>query len=236
MTSPPSRPGGARNGAVRGVLLDVDGTLLLSNQAHAEAFAVAFREAGLDIPAERVRPLIGMGSDKLLPELTGLDEEGEEGKAIVERKKAAFRELLPAVSPAPGARALLERLRDRGLTLVVATSAGSDELDPLLERAGVRDLIDGRTSSSDVERSKPDPDIVAAAVERSGHPAGSLVMLGDTPYDVAAARRAGVRIVAVRCGGWGDADLAGAAAVYDDPAHLLRELDGSPLAAGSDDA
>ena len=97
----------------------------------------------------------------------------------------------------------------------------------------MRDLIEARTSSSDVERSKPDPDIVAAAVERSGHPAGSLVMLGDTPYDVAAARRAGVRIVAVRCGGWGDADLSGAAAVYDDPAHLLRELDRSPLVNGA---
>ena len=228
MTSP--SPSARSRGALRGVLLDVDGTLLLSNQAHAEAFAIAFREAGRDIPAERVRPLIGMGSDKLLPELTGLDEESDEGQAIVARKKEAFRTLLPAVEPAPGARALLERLRDRGLTLVVATSAGSDELDPLLERAGVGDLIDARTSSSDVERSKPDPDIVAAAVERSGHPAAALVMLGDTPYDVAAARRAGVRLVAVRCGGWGDDDLAGAAAVYDDPGHLLRELDRSPLA------
>jgi len=228
MASP--SPSSRERGAVRGVLLDVDGTLLLSNQAHAEAFATAFREAGRDIPADRVLPLIGMGSDKLLPELTGLDEESDEGKALVERKKEAFRALLPQVQPAPGARALLERLRDRGLALVVATSAGEDELDPLLERAGVRDLIDERTSSSDVERSKPDPDIVAAAVKRSGHPPASLVMLGDTPYDVAAARRAGVSIVAVRCGGWGDDDLAGAAAVYDDPAHLLRELDRSPLA------
>lgn len=229
MASPSSRD----RGALRGVLLDVDGTLLLSNQAHAEAFAIAFRESGRDIPAERVRPLVGMGSDKLLPELTGLDEESDEGRAIVERKKDAFRTLLPEVRPAPGARALLERLRDRGLVLVVATSAGEDELDPLLERAGVRDLIDAQTSSSDVERSKPDPDIVAAAVQRSGHPPGSLVMLGDTPYDVEAARRAGVPLVAVRCGGWGDADLAGAVAVYDDPAHLLRELDRSPLASGT---
>ena len=230
-TPSPSAP---ERGTLRGVLLDVDGTLLLSNQAHAEAFAIAFREAGHDIPAERVRPLIGMGSDKLIPQLTGLDEESPEGQAIGERKKAAFATLLPEVKPAPGARALLERLRDRGLVLVVATSAGSDELDPLLDRAGVRDLIDERTSSSDVEHSKPDPDIVAAAVQRSGHPAGALVMLGDTPYDVEAARRAGVALVAVRCGGWDDADLAGAAAVYDDPAHLLRELDRSPLAAPED--
>lgn len=218
--------------ALRGVLLDVDGTLLLSNQAHAEAFAIAFREAGIDIPADRVRPLIGKGSDKLIPELTGLDAESDEGRRLGERKKEAFTTLLTSVAPAPGARALLERLRDRGLTLVVATSAGSDELGPLLDRAGIADLMDAKTSSSDVEHSKPDPDIVQAAVKKSGYPASALVMLGDTPYDVEAATRAGVAIVAVRCGGWGDADLAGAAAIYDDPAHLLRELDRSPLAGG----
>ena len=145
------------------MLLDVDGTLLLSNQAHAESFAIAFRESGREIPAERVRPLIGMGGDKLIPELTGLDAESDEGRRIAERKKEAFLTLLPQVRPAPGARALLERLRDRGLVLVVATSAGSDELGPLLEQAGIADLIDEQTSSSDVEHSKPDPDIVTAA-------------------------------------------------------------------------
>ena len=208
----------------------MDGTLLLSNQAHAEAFAIAFRESGRDIPADRVRRLIGMGSDKLLPTLTGLDAESDEGKRLADRKKEAFTALLPAVRPAPGARALLERLRDRGLALVVATSAADDELGALLERAGIADLVDDHTSSSDVENSKPDPDIVVAAARKTGHPASSLVMLGDTPYDVEAAQRAGVAIIAVRCGGWEDADLAGAAAVYDDPAHLLRELDRSPLA------
>jgi phosphoglycolate phosphatase-like HAD superfamily hydrolase len=137
------------------------------------------------------------------------------------------------VQPAPGARALLERLRADGLTLVVATSAGSDELDALLDRAGIADLLDERTTSSDVENSKPDPDVITAAARRSGEPPAALVMLGDTPYDVEAALRAGVRVVGVRCGGWTDAELAGAAAVYDDPAHLLRELERSPLAGGA---
>ncbi len=208
----------------------MDGTLLLSNQAHAEAFAVAFRESGRDIPADRVRRLIGMGSDKLLPTLTGLDVESDEGKRLADRKKEVFTTLLRAVRPAPGARELLERLRDRGLALVVATSAADDELGALLERAGIADLVDDHTSSSDVENSKPDPDIVVAAARKTGHPASALVMLGDTPYDVEAAQRAGVPIIAVRCGGWEDAALVGAAAVYDDPAHLLRELDRSPLA------
>jgi HAD superfamily hydrolase (TIGR01509 family) len=214
---------------VRGVLLDVDGTLLLSNRAHAETWAAALAEAGYDVPAERVLRMVGMGGDKMLPQLIGVETDSPEGERLVARKKALFTERLHAVRPAPGARALLERLRAEGRVLVVATSAEEDELRGLLRQAGIEDLIDERTTSSDVERSKPDPDIVAAAVRRSGHPPEALVMLGDTPYDVEAALGAGVALVGVRCGGWDDAALAGAVAVYDDPAHLLRELDGSPL-------
>lgn len=215
---------------VRGVLLDVDGTLLLSNEAHAEAWARALAEAGHDVPASRVLPLVGMGSDKLLPTLVGVELESEEGERLSERRAEHFERLLPGVRPAPGARALVERLRAGGCRLVVATSADGDELDALLRQAGVDDLLDEATTSSDVERSKPDPDIVSAAASRAELPPSSLVMLGDTPYDVKAATRAGVTLVAVRCGGWDDASLAGAAAVYDDPAHLLRELADSPLA------
>lgn len=216
---------------VRGVLLDVDGTLLLSNDAHAEAWSEALREAGRDVPASRVRDLVGMGGDKVLAVL-GLEEGTDEADRIVREKKRRFAERLGALRPAPGARALLERLLADGCTLVVATSAEEDELRGLLRQAEVDDLIEEHTTASDVERSKPDPDIVAAAAEQSGLPLDRLVMLGDTPYDVEAALRAGVRVVAVRCGGWDDASLAGAAAVYDHPEHLLRELDRSPLAGG----
>ena len=215
--------------AGRGVLLDVDGTLLLSNDAHAEAWSEALREAGRDVPASRVRDLVGMGGDKVLAVL-GLEEGTEEADRIVREKKRRFAERLGDLRPAPGARALVERLLADGCTLVVATSAEDDELRGLLRQAEVDDLIAEHTTASDVERSKPDPDIVVAAAERSGLPLDRLVMVGDTPYDVAAARGAGVRVVAVRCGGWDDASLTGAAAVYDHPEHLLRELDRSPLA------
>jgi len=212
----------------RGVLLDVDGTLLLSNDAHAETWAAALRESGRDVPAARVRPLVGMGGDKLLPAL-GVDVDEDEANRLARRKKELFTAQLGALRPAPGARALLERLHADGYVLVVATSADDEELQGLLRQAGIADLLDGRTTSSDVAHSKPDPDVVATAAARSGLPPAALVMLGDTPYDVAAARSAGVTAVGVRCGGWDDAALAGAAAVYDDPAHLLRELHRSPL-------
>jgi phosphoglycolate phosphatase-like HAD superfamily hydrolase len=128
---------------------------------------------------------------------------------------------------------LLHRLRDDGIKLVVATSAGGDEVEGLLEQAGVEDLIQAATSSSDAEESKPDPDIVEAALEQAGFPPDQVVMLGDTPYDVEAATRAGIAIVAVRTGGWEDADLRGAVAVYDDPAALLEAFDESPLGRGN---
>lgn len=215
---------------VRGVLIDVDGTLLVSNRAHAEAFADIFRDAGYDVTADQVEPLIGMGGDKLIPTLTGLDAEAGEGKRLAEAKKKRFREAyLPHLEPTPGARALVERLLRAGLSLVVATSAGGDEVKGLLERAGVADLLPEKTSSSDAENSKPDPDILHAALEKGELAPHEAVMLGDTPYDIEAATRAGVACIALRSGGWDDADLRGAAAIYDDPADLVAHLGDSPL-------
>jgi HAD superfamily hydrolase (TIGR01509 family) len=215
---------------VRAVILDVDGTLVLSNDAHARAFVEAGEELGHPADFAVVRRLIGKGGDKLIPEAFGFEADSEPGERLAARKKEIFRERhLPSLQPAPGARALLERLLRESFTLVVATSAGGDEVGELLDAAGVADLIEEATSSSDAEESKPDPDIVEAALRKTGEPAGAVVMIGDTPYDVEAARRAGVAIVAVRTGGWRDADLAGAAAVYDDPADLLEHLERSPL-------
>jgi HAD superfamily hydrolase (TIGR01509 family) len=218
--------------AVQGVLLDIDGTLIDSNDAHARSWVETFAEFGYDVPFEKVRPLIGMGGDKLLAEAVGVEEESDEGKQMSRRRRERFlADYLPTLRPFPKARALVERMRDDGLTIVVATSANEDEMTPLLERAGVADLVEAATSSSDAEHSKPDPDIVKAALDRAGHPAGATVMLGDTPYDVEAAGRAGVAVIAFRCGGWWtDADLAGAIAIYDGPADLLARLDRSPLA------
>jgi phosphoglycolate phosphatase-like HAD superfamily hydrolase len=120
-------------------------------------------------------------------------------------------------------------MRDDGLKLVVASSAKEDELKPLLEIAGAADLIEEKTSSEDAENSKPDPDIVKAALDGAGFAAAEAVMLGDTPYDIEAATRAGVRVIAFRSGGWDDAHLADAIAIYDGPADLLAHYDESPL-------
>jgi len=217
----------------RVVLFDVDGTLIDSNDAHARAWEDVFREEGYAARFADVRPLIGMGGDKLLPTVIGVDAESERGKALGERRKRIFKErYLPRLRPFPGARALLERMRAAGLTLVVATSAQEDELAGLLDAAGVADLFAETTTSSDADSSKPDPDIIEAALERAGRvaPDGAL-MVGDTPYDVEAALRAGIRAIAFRCGGgWPDEAFAGAAAIYDGPADLLARLDESPIA------
>lgn len=220
---------------IRAVILDVDGTLILSNDAHAQAFVDAARELGHPQGTfEEVRRLIGMGGDKLIPRVFGFEKETPEGKALSDRKGEIFRErYLPELEPAPGARSLLHRLRDDGIKLVVATSAQKRDLQGLLERAGVEDLIQESTSASEVEESKPDPDVVESALEDAGFPAEQVLMVGDTPYDVEAAGRAGVRILGVRCGGWGDEDLRGAVAIYEHPADLLARYDESPLGRGS---
>jgi len=200
-----ARDDDASRGAVEAVLLDIDGTLLDSNDAHAQSWSDAFRESGLEIGSETVRPLIGMGADKLLPTLTGFSADSDQGKRLIDRRKEIFtKEYLPAVRPFPRATDLLERMRADGLRLVVATSASAEELGGLLKALGAEWLIDEKTTSSDAERSKPDPDIVRVALDKAGVGPERSVMLGDTPYDVEAAQRALVRVVAVRCGGWGD--------------------------------
>lgn len=215
----------------KGALLDVDGTLIDSNDAHARAWVEALAERGIAVDLDTVRRLIGKGSDKLLPELTGIEKESREGEEITARRTAIFLERhLPTLRPFPAARALLERMLSEGLSLTVATSANADELEALLGAADVQDLLPRRTSSDDADRSKPDPDIVKAALARAGLAAHEAVMLGDTPYDVEAAVRAKVAIVALRCGGWSDAELRGAVAVYDDPAELLERFATSPFA------
>ena len=215
------------------VVLDIDGTLIDSNDAHAHAWVDVGREFGHEIDFHHVRRLIGMGGDKVLPQVAGLEEDTDEGQRMKERRGEIFRErYLPTLKAFPDARALLERFRDDGYALVVATSASKEDMDALLEQAGIQDLIEEKTSSSDAEESKPDPDIVQAALKSADAKPGEAIMLGDTPYDVQASGRAGVRCVALRCGGWDDGDLGGAVAVYDDPADLLARYAGSPFAAG----
>jgi HAD superfamily hydrolase (TIGR01509 family) len=208
---------------LRAVIFDIDGTLVDSNDAHAHSWVDTFREAGYEVPFETVRPLIGMGGDKLLPKTIGKKHDSKEGKALSERRSEIFRQkYLPGLRALPGSRALVERVRADGLKPVVATSAKDEELQGLLEAAKVADLMEEKATASDAKRSKPDPDIVVAAIEEAGIEPSDLVMIGDTPYDVEAASRAGVRIIGFRSGGWGDDDLRGAVEIYDGPEHLLE--------------
>jgi phosphoglycolate phosphatase-like HAD superfamily hydrolase len=215
---------------LRGVIFDIDGTLVDSNGAHARSWVETLAEAGYDVPLEVIWPMIGMGGDKLLPAAAGIESDSPLGKKLTKRRWEIFeKEYLPALRPTPGARELAERLKDDGFKLVVATSAGGSELEQLLEAAGVADLMGARASASSQRESKPDPDIVMAAVRSSRIKPENLVMLGDTPYDVQAAIGAHVNCVALLCGGWTVDELSGATAYYDNPADLLRWYDVSPL-------
>lgn len=216
---------------IQGVLLDIDGTLVLSNDAHTRSWVEAFAKFGYEIAYDDVRRLIGMGADKLFPRLVpSLRSDSERGKRISDyRSKLFLDEYAPKLWPAPGSRALVKRLQADGLKLMIASSAKEQELQSLLKAAQVDDLLQKATTSDDAENSKPDPNIVHAALDKIGLPSEEVVMLGDTPYDLEAASRAGVGLVAVRCGGWKDEDLAGASAIYNNPADILNHYQASPL-------
>lgn len=206
----------------RGIILDMDGTLIDSNDAHARAWVDAALAHGHELSFDEIRPLIGMGGDRILARLFDLDQDSAEAEELTATRSDIFRSrYLPELQPFPGVRRLLERLRDDGFDRVVASSSSESDLAPLMERAGVADLVRSSTSASDADESKPAPDIVESAISRANAPRERLVMIGDTPYDVEAARRARLPIIAVRSGGWGEAELEGAALVYDDVADLL---------------
>lgn len=216
---------------VRGVILDVDGTLIDSNDAHARAWVDAFAEFDHDVPYERARALVGMGGDNLLPEAIRIEKDSPEGEALSKRRSEIFKErFLKTINPLAGTREMVQRMRDEGLEIAIGTSASKDELKPLLDIAKVADLIDSKTSADDAENSKPDPDIIQAALKRLKLPAPEVLMVGDTPYDIEAAAGAGVRTVAFRSGGWTDAGLKGAIAIYAGPWDLLDRFDTSPFA------
>jgi HAD superfamily hydrolase (TIGR01509 family) len=208
------------------ILLDVDGTLVDSNDAHTQAWVAAFQDAGVTVDSRQVRRSIGMGGDKLMPAVSGIDADSERGKQISRRRGEIFRsEHLPHLRPFPGADRLVATLKSRNFTVVVASSAKRDELRGLLQIAGAASLLEESTSSDDAEESKPDPDIIHAALKRARAAADDALMIGDTPYDIDAAKRAGVRAIAFRCGGWDDESLREALAIYDGPWDLLAQID-----------
>lgn len=215
---------------IHGVILDVDGTLIDSNDAQAQSWVEAMHENGYDVPFDKVRPLIGMGGDKVLPETIGKDKDSEVGQRISKRRSEIFmQQLYPHLRAFPGASELIQRIRAQGLQVGIASSAQPDELKALLKLIGADDLIEEKTSSQDVSSSKPNPDVMHVTLKRLNLSPDQAVMIGDTAYDIEAARKVGVSTIAFRCGGWSDADLAGALAIYDGPADLLAHFDNSPL-------
>jgi len=220
----------------QGVILDIDGTLVLSNDAQAHAWSEAFAEAGYDIPFERVRPLIGKGGDQVIPELVpGLNDQEGTGKTISERRKELIlNRYAPTLAPTKGARDLVLKIKEDGLTVVIASSATEAELEVLLKVAQIEGLIQEATTSNDAEASKPAPDIVAVALSKLQMDPSQVVMIGDTPYDIESAGRCGVGVIALRCGGFADSQLAEALAIYDDPADLVAHFANSPLAKGDE--
>jgi len=211
-------------------ILDVDGTLVDTNYHHALAWHRALHAHGHPVQMWKVHRHIGMGGDQILDALIGEKAAAEQGDAIRDAEAEAYGELIGEVEPMEGARELIEKLRDAGATVILASSAKQEEVDHYLDLLEARELIDDWTTSADVESTKPDPDLVLAALEKAGNDNPS-VMVGDSVWDVRAARAAGVPTLAVLTGGFSEAELldAGASQVVES----IAELDFEPLFAES---
>jgi HAD superfamily hydrolase (TIGR01509 family) len=210
-------------------ILDVDGTLVDTNYHHALAWYRAFRSQGLALPLWQLHRHVGMGGDKFVAAVAGDDVERRFGEDLRSEWERRFNELLDEIVPLPGARALVAELKRRGHRVVLASSSIEEHLNHFIDIVDVRELADDWTMKDDVAASKPDPDLVEAALEKAA--TREAVMVGDTPWDCHAARRAGIETIAVLTGGFGEAELrdAGAAVVFDSVEELRGRLDETPL-------
>ena len=218
---------------IKAVLFDIDGTLVDSNDFHVAAWQQVFRDKGADFDDQTVHDQIGKGTDMLVPTLFP-DADKAEQERMGDAHGAIFKSrFLDRVVPFAGAHALLERVRDSGRQVALASSASAEELDHYIDLMDVRDIVTVTTTSDDVENTKPAPDIFAKALEKLAPlQAHEVVVVGDTPYDIEAAGKCGIAAVGVRTGKFGDDVLrdAGATAIYDSVAALLADFDRSPLA------
>jgi HAD superfamily hydrolase (TIGR01549 family) len=215
------------------VVLDVDGTLVDSNYQHAMAWYRALRSLDETFPIWRIHRLIGMGGDKLVVSLGGEELEARLGDEARERQGKEVDALLDEIAPLPGARDLLVAIKERGHRLVLASSGQQHHVEVFLDKLDAREIVDDWTTSADVEASKPAPDLLQVALKKLGaSPDAASVMVGDSVWDVEAAKKAGMPAIAVRSGGFGDDELrrAGAIAIYDTPGDLCKALDDTPLA------
>jgi HAD superfamily hydrolase (TIGR01509 family) len=216
-------------------ILDIDGTLVDTNYHHAIAWFRAFVANDIVRPIWRIHRHIGMGGDQLVAAVCGEDIERELGDRIRDAEGAEYAKLIGEVRTMQGSRELITTLKSRGHVVVLASSAKEGEVDAYLDLLDAREVADAWTTSGDVEATKPEPDLVRAALDRAGATADDAVMVGDTPWDVEAASRAGVGTLAVVTGGFAEQELrdAGAVDVFESVAELLERLDETPLGNGS---
>jgi HAD superfamily hydrolase (TIGR01509 family) len=210
-------------------ILDIDGTLVDTNYHHALAWFRAFRQHGEALPVWRIHRHIGMGGDQLVESLCGEEVEREKGDDIRSAEKALYMALIDEVEPFAGARELIRELKERGHAVVLASSAKPDEVEHYLDLLDARDSVDAWTDSGDVEATKPEPDLVHAAMDKAG--TGDAVMVGDSTWDCEAAQRAGIETIAVLTGGFSEAELreAGAVAVFSSIDELRERVRETPL-------
>jgi HAD superfamily hydrolase (TIGR01509 family) len=210
-------------------LLDVDGTLVDTNYHHAIAWYRALRQHDAIVPIWRVHRHIGMGGDQLVAAVAGDEVEEEHGDDIRDAEKALYMAMIEEVEPLDGARDLILDLKERVDQVVLASSAKADEVEHYVDLLDARELADGWTTSADVESTKPAPDLVESAIDKAG--ADEAILIGDTPWDVEAAQKAGIETVAVLTGGFSEQELseAGAIAVYESITDLREALDDLPV-------
>ena len=215
---------------MKAILFDIDGTLVDSNDDHIQAWDEVMRDAGHAFTWQQLHDQVGKGGDNYVPALLPHVSEEEADRLSGAHGPVYKERYLSRVRPFPGARDLLGKCHDAGLIVVLATSASADERDHYLDLLDADDLVDASTTADDVAHTKPCPDIFDTARRKVGVEASEALVVGDTPYDIAAAQAAGIPAVAVRSGGFTDDQLGGAVAIYDDVAAILADFDQSPLA------
>jgi HAD superfamily hydrolase (TIGR01509 family) len=211
---------------LRAVLLDIDGTLIDSNDRHADCWVEAFAHFGVKTEWDAVRMQIGKGGDLLVPDTLNARQVREFGKELRDYRGELWkRRYMESVQPFPGAREAIAAFREHGLRVALASSANPDEVEYYVELLGARELVETTTSTGDAEVSKPAPDIFEAALQRLHCDPGDALVAGDTPYDILAGHRAGIAVVALLSGGFPRETLLRAEYLFDHIGTLVKELD-----------
>lgn len=211
---------------IQAILFDIDGTLVDSNDKHAECWIEAFAHFGKRVEWDAIRGQIGKGGDLLVPDTLNAREMRRFGKELQEYRGGLWKErYMRGVQPFDGAREALETVRERGIKLALASSSNPDEVEYYVELLGVGEMIEGSTSKEDAKFSKPSPEIFQAALERTKSDPARTLAAGDTPYDILASHRIPLPVAALLCGGFPRETLAKAEFLFPDVRELARNLE-----------